>query len=168
VPDVKVLVAGIGNIFFGDDGFGPEVARVLAAEPIPDVKIEDYGIRGLHLAYELVAGYDRAFLIDAVPRGGLPGTLFVIEPSISDSPATPDAHRMDLDNVLAFIRVLGGDAPPVTLVGCQPSECQEHIGLTDPVRRAVRPAADLVRRLVFEEFAATKCGDKRSTVWSEV
>ena len=70
---MKLLVAGIGNIFFGDDGFGPEVARALATEPIEGVKIEDYGIRGLHLAYELVAGYDRAFLIDAVPRGGRAG-----------------------------------------------------------------------------------------------
>jgi hydrogenase maturation protease len=164
---VRVLVAGIGNIFFGDDGFGPEVARVLAQDRIPGVKIEDYGIRGLHLAYELSSGYDRVFLIDAVPRGGRPGTLYKIEPSSCAAGTTPDAHRMDLDNVLAFLRVIGGEAPPITLIGCEPSQADETIGLSQPVRDAVAPAAILVRQLLNETLAASS-GEKRSTVWSEV
>jgi hydrogenase maturation protease len=152
---VNVLVAGIGNIFFGDDGFGSEVARVLAAEPIPGVKIEDYGIRGLHLAYELASGYDRAIVIDAVPRGGAPGTLYVIEPDLSGPVAAPDAHRMDLENVFAFLRTIGGEAPPITIVGCEPSAAEEQIGLSESVQSAVQPAAELVRRLVAETSRST-------------
>lgn len=164
---MRVLVAGIGNIFFGDDGFGPEVARALGADEFPGVKIEDYGIRGLHLAYELSSGYDRALLIDAVPRGGRPGTLYVIEPGEPASKTVPDAHRMDLENVFAFLRVIGGQAPPITLVGCEPSKIDEAMGLSQPVRAMVAPAADLVRRLLTETLAAGECGEKESWVWSE-
>jgi hydrogenase maturation protease len=152
---VRVLVAGVGNMFFGDDGFGPEVARALACDEYPGVRIEDYGIRGLHLAFELAAGYDRAFLIDAVPRGGRPGTLYVIEPDSAESKAPPDAHRMDLENVFAFLRAIGGEAPPMTLIGCEPSKVDEGIGLSPAVREAIAPAADLVRRLLTEALAAT-------------
>jgi hydrogenase maturation protease len=147
---VKLLVAGVGNIFFGDDGFGPEVARALAADPIERVTIEDYGIRGLHLAYELLSGYDRVFLIDAVPRGGPPGTLYVIEPELRDTQTAPDAHQMDLDNVFGLVRLIGGVPPPITIVGCEPSAAEETIGLSDAVRGAVAPAADLVRRLIAQ------------------
>jgi len=160
--NVKLLVAGIGNIFFGDDGFGPEVARALAAEPIEGVKIEDYGIRGLHLAYELVSGYDRAFLIDAVPRGGEPGTLYVVEPELTETDAAPDAHRMDLENVFAFLKLTGGEAPPITIVGCEPSTAGEVIGLSEPVRAAVRPAAELIRRLIREMLGSSAQNSTRS------
>jgi hydrogenase maturation protease len=151
---VRVLVAGVGNIFFGDDGFGPEVARHLAAEPIDGATIEDYGIRGLHLAYELLSGYDKAFLIDAVPRGGVPGTLYVLEPDVRASNAEPDAHRMDLETVFSLVKLIGGDPPPITIVGCEPSAAEETMELTAPVRDAVKPAVDLVRRLVAETLAA--------------
>jgi hydrogenase maturation protease len=161
---VKILVAGIGNIFFGDDGFGSEVARALAAEPIDGVKIEDYGIRGLHLAYELLAGYDRAFLIDAVPRGGTPGTLYVLEPEIRETAGAPDAHRMDLENVFALMRTIGGEPPPIRIVGCEPSEAAEGIGLSDAVRDAVGPAVATVRRLVRETLAANRNDDRKVTV----
>ncbi|HEX3370552.1 MAG TPA: hydrogenase maturation protease [Candidatus Cybelea sp.] len=164
---MRILVAGIGNIFFGDDGFGPEVARALATDRFPGVRIEDYGIRGLHLAFELASGYDRAFLIDAVPRGGVPGTLYVLEPTSPAPGAVPDAHRMDLENVFAFLRVVGAEAPPITLIGCEPSEIDEGIGLSQPVRDMVVPAADLVRRLLDETLAAAPCGGKESRVWSE-
>jgi hydrogenase maturation protease len=164
---VKILVAGVGNIFFGDDGFGPAVARALASDPPPQTKIEDYGIRGLHLAYELVSGYDRAFLIDAVPRGGPPGTLYLIEPGAPPREVAPDAHRMDLENVLAFVRLLGGEAPPITLVGCEPLEIEDAIGLSPPVREQVEPAAELVRRLVTETLAANDSGGKVSAEWLE-
>jgi hydrogenase maturation protease len=164
---MKLLVAGIGNMFFGDDGFGPEVARVLAAGDVPGVKIEDFGIRGLHLAYELLSGYDRAFLIDAVRRGGRPGTLYLIEPDSRRRPSMPDAHRMDLENVLAFLDLIGGTPPPITLIGCEPAEVDEEIGLSPPVRDAIAPAADLVRRLLRETLAASNGGGKESKIWSE-
>jgi hydrogenase maturation protease len=152
---MRVLVAGIGNIFFGDDGFGCEAARVLAREPhAPGVKIEDFGIRGLHLAYELLAGYDRAILIDAAPRGGAPGTLYAIEPDVDLAGVAPDAHRMDVHNVLAFLRMLDGEAPPMTIVGCEPATVEPGIGLSAAVTRAVAPAAALVRRLLADDPAA--------------
>ncbi|MGP6159757.1 MAG: hydrogenase maturation protease [Vulcanimicrobiaceae bacterium] len=151
---MSVLVAGVGNIFFGDDGFGPAVARALAAEPPAGAKVEDFGIRGLHLAYELLAGHERAILIDAVARGERPGTLYVIELDPGASPAGgPDAHRMDLQNVFAFVRALGGEAPPVLLVGCEPSATAEGIGLSSEVEGVLEEAAWLVRRLI-EEFPA--------------
>jgi hydrogenase maturation protease len=166
---MKLLVAGIGNIFFGDDGFGPEVARALAAaEPMDGVKVEDYGIRGLHLAYELLAGYERAILIDAVSRGGAPGTLYVIEPEVRDSGSAPDAHRMDLENVFALMRTLGGEPPALTLVGCEPSTADEGIGLSEPVRGAIAPAVQLIRRLVAEQtWRRTDRRLRRRTVWTE-
>ena len=151
----RVLVAGVGNVFFGDDGFGPEVVRRLAEEPHAEAKIEDFGIRGLHLAYELLNGYQHAILVDAVPRGDAAGTLYVIEPDSDVAAATPDAHRMDLGNVFAFLRMLGGESPPITIVGCEPSAAEEQIGLSEPVQSAVQPAADLVRRLVAETSRST-------------
>ena len=157
---MKVLVAGIGNIFFGDDGFGPAVARALAADDFPGVKIEDYGIRGLHLAYELTSGYDRAFLIDAVPGGSAPGTLYLVDPGSPGQNAVPDAHRMDLENVFGFLRVVGVQAPPITLVGCEPAQTDDGIGLSQPVSDAVARAADLVRRLLTETLAAPQCVQK--------
>jgi hydrogenase maturation protease len=165
---MRLLVAGIGNIFFGDDGFGSQVARVLAESPIEDVKIEDFGIRGLHLAFEMVSGYERAFLIDAVPRGGAPGTLYVIEPDVAEPKGVPDAHRMDLQNVFAFVRTIGGEPPPVTVVGCEPSVSAEEIGLSDAVSAAVIPAAELVRRLVEKALDERNSPQSRSTPWIEV
>jgi hydrogenase maturation protease len=165
---VRLLVAGIGNIFFGDDGFGPAVARALAADPPSGATVEDYGIRGLHLAFELVSGYDRALLIDAVPREGTPGTLYVIEPQPGASGTAPDAHRMDLENVFAFVRLAGGEAPPITLIGCEPATVDEGIGLSDAVARAVPEAAQLVRRLIGEIQSTATHDSRRSERWSEV
>jgi hydrogenase maturation protease len=146
----RILVAGVGNMFFGDDGFGPEVARLLVREPPAGAKVEDFGIRGLHLAYELLAGYERAIFIDAVPRGSAPGTLYVIEPDAEAPGGPPDAHRMDVQNVFAYVRVLGGAAPPVTIVGCEPETTEAGMDLSEPVRRSVGPAAALVHRLAGE------------------
>lgn len=148
-----ILVAGVGNLFFGDDGFGPEVARALAGEARTDVKVEDFGIRGLHLAYELLAGYDLAIVIDAVPRGGSPGTLYVIEPEGTTPASTPDAHRMDLQNVFGYLRVLGGEPPALRIVGCEPGTTEPQIGLSEPVAQAVDAAVALVRRLIDEQLA---------------
>jgi hydrogenase maturation protease len=162
-----MLVAGVGNIFFGDDGFGPAAARVLAADPIEDVTIEDYGIRGLHLAFEMLAGYDRVFLIDAVPRGGKPGTLYVLEPRIGEGVGAPDAHRMDLEGVFALVRMIGGEPPPITIVVCEPSAAQETLELTEPVRQAVQPAVDLVRKLVTDALSANAQNLERNGSWTE-
>jgi len=164
----QTLVAGVGNIFFGDDGFGPEVARALQREPPQDAKVEDFGIRGLHLGYELLNGYERAILIDAVPRGGAPGTLYVIEPDVSVPSGAPDAHRMDLQNVFAFVRMLGGAAPPITIVGCEPESTEEGIGLSPAVAGAVDAGAALVRRLVETAQSVHERREERETTWSEV
>ena len=153
----RVLVAGVGNIFLGDDGFGVEVARRLAAEELPeDVRVADFGIRGVHLAYELLDGYDTAILVDATPRGGPPGTVYVIEPEppaardVGDPAAAPlmDAHAMEPDAVLGLLDVLGGSSVRVLVVGCEPAEVTERIGLSEPVERAVGDAVQMVRELL--------------------
>lgn len=151
----KVLVAGVGNVFFGDDGFGVAVAERLAKEAaLPDgVRVEDYGIRGVHLAYELLNGYDLAILVDATPRGEAPGTVYVIEPgagggSTGAAAAPIDGHGMRPEAVLELLEALGGGVDRVLVVGCEPAEVTERIGLSEPVAAAVAPAAEMVRRLV--------------------
>ena len=123
----SILVAGIGNIFLGDDGFGVEVARRLAARPLPDgVTVADYGIRGYDLAYALVRGSDRTILVDACPRGEAPGTVFVLEPDLAEldapdaGPAVLDAHDLNPVHVLRLARSLGAELKPVVVVGCEP------------------------------------------------
>lgn len=154
----RVLVAGVGNIFLSDDGFGSEVARRLATEPFPEgVRVVDSGIRGLHLAYELLDGYDTAILIDAAPRGGAPGTVYVIEPDLQpgDGPAEGsllDAHGMEPVAVLSLLATLGGSVRRVFVVGCEPATVEEGIGLSEPVARAVAEAAGVVRELVSESM----------------
>ena len=149
----RILVAGIGNIFFGDDAFGPAVLARLVREQIDGARIEDYGIRGLHLAYELLGGYEAAVIVDAVSRGGTPGTLYVIEPSESIEATEPDAHRMDLGSVFGFLRLLGGEPPPITIVGCEPECIDEGVDITETVSHAVEAALPLVRRVVNDLLA---------------
>ncbi len=150
----RVLVAGVGNIFFGDDGFGCEVARRLMAESLPvGASAEDYGIRGTHLAYEMLAGYERVILVDAVRRGGEPGTLYVIEPDLAVLSGAPDAHGMDISNVFGMLRVLGGEVPEVRIVGCEPASIEESIGLSPIVERAVDEALMLVKKLLAPSTA---------------
>ncbi len=158
----KVLVAGVGNIFLGDDGFGVEVARRLSAETLPEgVRVADFGIRGIHLAYELLNGYDTAILVDATARGGQPGTLYVIEPrvdSTSDqSAALLNAHGMQPDAVLELLGVLGGGVERVFVIGCEPSTVEEGIGLSEPVERAVDEAVRVVRALVVQKEGSVTC-----------
>ncbi len=166
----RVLIAGVGNIFFGDDGFGSAVAQRLAQETLDGARVEDFGIRGMHLAYELLAGYTAAVLIDAVPRGSEPGTLYVIEPAPVESALAPDAHRMDLANVFACVRMLGGEPPPITIVGCEPATIDEGIGLSEPVQRAVEAAIPLVCRVARSVAAKTENAPTNSqskeTTWS--
>ena len=120
----RVLVAGIGNVFFGDDGFGVEVVRRLGARPQREgVQVTDFGIRGLDLAYALADGYDAAILVDAVPRGGVPGTLYVLEPDVPAFPmgALTDTHGLEPAKILGMVRTMGGRLPVLRLVGCEPS-----------------------------------------------
>ena len=141
---MKTLVAGIGNIFFGDDGFGVEVANRLG--------VPDYGIRGVHLAYELLDGYDNLVLIDAMAMGEPPGTVAVFEPDLDslDAPPVVEAHSMSPTVVLGLLRNLGGEMPHTLIVGCEPLTVAEGIGLSPPVAAAVEPAAAAVRRLLAE------------------
>lgn len=170
----RTLVAGIGNVFLSDDAFGVEVAHRLASRRAPDgVHVEDYGIRGIHLAYELLEGYDTLVLIDAVPMGEPPGTLAVIEPELlarpSESGGRPitegvdgngevvdpglpavDAHTMSPDVVLAMLARLGGSVGRIVIVGCQPADLSEGMGLSPAVAAAVDAAADLTLDVVAE------------------
>jgi hydrogenase maturation protease len=152
----RVLVAGIGNVFLGDDGFGVALAGRLAERPLPDgVEVVDFGIRGMDLAYALLDGYDAALLLDATPRGEPPGTLYVIEPDVSAvADVPPEAHGMSPVNVLALAQALGGAPPRTLVVGCEPltrmSADDEEIvaGLTEPVRAALDEATRLVESLL--------------------
>jgi hydrogenase maturation protease len=149
-----VLVAGVGNIFRGDDGFGVAVAAALAREPLPPgVRVRDFGIRGLHLAYELLDPPRLLIVVDAVARGEPPGTLFVIEPETeTELDATADPHGMSLPVVFASVGAMGGTLPRLLIVGCEPAELGELMGLSPPVERAVAPARDLVRTILDSEL----------------
>jgi hydrogenase maturation protease len=146
----RTLVAGIGNIFFRDDAFGVEVAGRLVGRPLPEgVRVEDFGIRGVHLAYELLEGYDTLVLVDALSTGEEPGTVSVFEPSLDDLPgAAMDAHTMDPGTVLATLAGLGGRVERVLIVGCEPAAVDEGMGLSAPVAAAVDVAAQTVMDLV--------------------
>lgn len=152
-------MAGIGNIFLGDDGFGVETARRLAERQLPEhVEVVDIGVRGVHLAYQLLDGYDTLVLLDATARGETPGTLYVIEHDVgggNPSPGTPalDGHRMTPDTVLALLGTLcagTGAEPPrrVLVVGCEPASVDEGIGLSAPVSDAVPEAVRLIEELL--------------------
>ncbi len=151
----RVLIAGVGNIFFGDDGYGCEVISRMRDETYPDdVRVEDYGIRGTHLAFELVSGYEGAILIDAVPKGGEPGSLYVIEPDVEAAKGTADAHSMDLQTVFAFMRTLDGTPPRILIIGCEPASAGEEMGLSEAVERAVGRTIPLVREVFEKHFAS--------------
>jgi len=148
----RVLVAGVGNIFFGDDGFGVEVSRRLSQRALPDgVKVRDFGIRGLDLTYALLEGWDAAILVDALPRGGDPGTLYVLDPEAGASPPALDPHAMHPARVLAMARELGTTPPILRVVGCEPGVAEEmQVGLSPVVAAAVDPACALVEQLAKE------------------
>jgi hydrogenase maturation protease len=153
-----VLVAGIGNIFQTDDAFGVEVARRLTTRRLPPgVRVEDFGIRGVHLAYELLDGYQGLVLIDAVPMGEPAGTLAVIAPEVRPGPMAGDgmapvvdAHTMNPEVVLATLARLGGSVETILIVGCQPANLQEGMGLTPAVAAAVDEAVEMCCQLVSE------------------
>jgi hydrogenase maturation protease len=168
----RILIAGIGNIFFGDDAFGVEVVRRLAQRHLPEgVRVVDFGIRGLDLTYALLDGHDAVILVDALPRGGEPGTLYVLEPDGTDDEqmsetAGPmiDFHSLHPAAVLRLIRSLGGNVERVLVLGCEPTpmEDDEMRGeLSEPVSRAVDEAVALVESLVAEIRAKSEVRDQR-------
>jgi hydrogenase maturation protease len=161
----RILVACIGNIFLGDDGFGVEVAQQLHKRHYREgVQVVDFGIRGMDLAYALLDDYNLLILVDAVPRGGPPGTLYLIEPDLSAIDAGEaegagrialDAHGMDPVKVLAFARTLGARPLHTLVVGCEPSPPVEdysemQMGLSEPVQAAIDEAIKMIDSLITE------------------
>ena len=148
----RVLVAGVGNIFRADDGFGPAVAARLAALPLPSgVRVWDVGIRGVHLAYDILdGGYESVIIVDAVSRGATPGTIHVIEPAVEGIPTgtMPDAHSMGPDAVLGVLKRLGARPPSLVIVGCEPGSLEDDMALTEPVNAAVADAVELVLQML--------------------
>jgi len=141
----RVLVAGLGNIFAGDDGFGVEAVQRLARRPLPPgVETADIGVRGVHLAYQLLDGYDALVLVDAVGKDAPAGTVFVIEPDPRELASDLDAHGFDPASVLELARTLGTTIPRVLLVGCVPAVIDQGPGLSPTVERAVEEAVRLI------------------------
>jgi hydrogenase maturation protease len=162
VSEGTILVAGIGNIFLGDDGFGVEVARRLASrQHAESVRVADFGIRGFDLAFAILDDPAATILIDAMPRGERPGTVYVLEPDLDvDAPSSgPEhsdgsfqGHAMTPDSVFALVRTLGGRPRNVTVVGCEPltlgPENEGCMGLSEPVVNAVPEAVAIVEQLL--------------------
>jgi hydrogenase maturation protease len=161
----RILIAGIGNIFLGDDGFGCEVVQRLAEHELPDnVEVVDFGIRGLDLAYALQDDYGSVIFVDALPQGEKPGTVYLVEPEIEDEgEVTLDTHGMDPVKVLRLARAMGAAMPRTLVVGCEPqnipglgSGSETHpydemlMGLSEPVQAAVEEAVKLVESVVGE------------------
>jgi hydrogenase maturation protease len=155
----SILVAGLGNIFLGDDAFGSEVARKLMQRNLPEnVRVIDFGIRGLDLAYTLLdAKEDVTILVDATPRGGEIGTLYTIEPDLSELDKIDEGqmqiepHGMNPLKVLAMVKSMGGEFKRILLVGCEPeilNSNEEKMGLSEPVELAVGEAVKTVESLI--------------------
>jgi hydrogenase maturation protease len=152
----RILVAGVGNIFLGDDAFGIEVLRHLSRRPpMPGVRLVDFGIRGLDLVYALLEGYDLTILVDATMRGGSPGTLYVLEPELPlEAPAELETHGMNPSKVLALATAMGAEPGKLLVVGCEPTpghpveDAFLPSGLSEPVARAIEPAAARIEDLV--------------------
>ncbi len=164
-----ILVAGIGNIFLGDDGFGPEVVRHLTSPeepPLPDgVRLVDYGIRGMHLAYDLLDGYDALILVDALPGRGEAAEVTVLEVGAADLKSGGqelDAHSMNPVAVLGSLSALGGELPQTYVVGAQPVDLDERIGLSEAMRAAVPAAAEAVRSLIANHVRKGSLANQRT------
>jgi hydrogenase maturation protease len=165
-PDVGgitsgILVAGIGNIFLGDDGFGPEVLR-RAPQHLGDsrIRLVDYGIGGMHLAYDLLDEWDALVLVDALPSRGAPGTLHVFEADHETLSGTArlDAHAMDPAAVFASLAALGGRPPPTVVIGCEVANVDEGIGLSEAVATAVPEAVRAVEDVITHLSAPVREG----------
>ncbi len=154
----RILVAGIGNIFMGDDAFGVETARKLMQGALPDaVQVIDFGIRSYDLAYALAEGYDSIILVDATARGYAPGTVYLIEPDLTKldqlDAGTVDAHSMNPVRVLQMAQSLGGQPGRLFLVGCEPAVLERQdgeFGLSDQVQAAVPKAIEMIESLISD------------------
>ncbi len=155
----RILVAGVGNIFLGDDAFGVEVVQRLARRPLPpEVRVVDFGIRGLDLTYALLDGYELVILVDAAPRGEAPGTLYVLEPEVAATvpggAAAVEPHSMDPVKVLRLAAAMGGRIDRLLVVGCEPAPLNEademQTGMSNAVRAAVDEAVVLVESLIVK------------------
>jgi hydrogenase maturation protease len=158
---MKVLIACVGNIFLGDDGFGVEVARSLSKRQLPEgVSVKDYGIRGFDLAYALLDPWDLVIIADALSRGEAAGTLYVIEPELN-GPASADTainpHGMDPVRVLSLAGSMGTISAQVLVVGCEPhdfgDELEGRMGLSSPIQGVVEAACDMILDLVASRQA---------------
>jgi hydrogenase maturation protease len=155
----KLLVAGIGNIFLGDDAFGVEVVKRLAQRPLPEgVRVVDFGIRSYDLAYALMDDWDLAILVDALPRGGEAGTVYTVEPEFpqdGELAGAFDAHTMNPVAVLQLVSALGGRLGHMLVVGCEPvtvePDPEGKIGLSPPVGAAVDEAIRVIEELIMRE-----------------
>jgi hydrogenase maturation protease len=155
----RVLIAGVGNVFLGDDGFGVEVVKRLAGRELPGgVEVKDFGIRGIDLVYALQDDYDAVVFVDAIPRGEEPGTVYLIEPEIEDDgQVVLDTHGMDPVKVIKFARALGARPNRTLVVGCEPQVVlsgedydEMLMELSEPVHAAVEETMKLVESLVEE------------------
>jgi hydrogenase maturation protease len=160
MTQASILIAGIGNIFLGDDAFGSEVARILARRELPaEVRVVDFGIRGFDLAYALLDGYEVTIFVDATPRGEEPGTLYTIEPDLGELDGTEaegtmvETHGMNPMNVLRLVKSMGGHFKRILLVGCEPAPLlseEGEMGLSEPVQAVVQEAVKIIESLVKE------------------
>jgi hydrogenase maturation protease len=151
----RILVAGIGNIFLGDDAFGVEVVNELTKSELPEgVNVVDFGIRGYDLAYAIMDGYAATVLVDTTTRGNAPGTLYLIEldpERLARLEEVPDGHSLGPVQVLRLVQSLGGEIPQLYLVGCEPAVLETEdgeISLSESVRAAVPKAVEMIRTLV--------------------
>lgn len=152
----KVLVAGVGNIFLGDDAFGAEVISRLQKQSLPEhVTVADFGIRSYDLAYALMENWDLVVLVDALPQGGAPGTLYIFEPELSgesEPNAAMDAHSMNPVSVLQLVRALGGKPGRILVVGCEPATVEPNsdgdIALSKALSASVHEAVRMVQELI--------------------
>ncbi len=157
---MRILVAGIGNIFFGDDAFGCEVVKALSRRSFPDgVRVIDFGIRSYDLAYAIMDNYDATILIDTSQRGEAPGTLYLIEPELNKlddgEKEVVNAHSMNPVRVLELVRSLGGQARKLLVVGCEPAVLESEggqMGLSEKVRAAVAPAVTMIEKLIADFY----------------
>jgi hydrogenase maturation protease len=164
----RILVACIGNIFFGDDAFGVEVARRLLERPLPEgVRAVDFGIRSYDLTFALAEEWEMVILVDAIGRGGAPGTLYLIEPDISGDGAFQEegggvvdaAHGMNPASALLAARMMGGSWGACYLVGCEPAALDSsdgEIGLSRPVGDAVDGAVEMIGTLIARHLGGAR------------
>ena len=166
----RILVAGVGNVFLQDDAFGVEVIRLLTQEPLPPgVQARDFGIRGVHLVYELLDGCDLFVLVDAAARGEEPGTVTVLEVDLPAVDALPviDAHSLTPDAIFSLLASLGGKPGRSLVVACEPADVSPGMGLSEPVRQALPHAVRAVREILARSADTSSAGAQTEDVTVE-